>query len=153
MIETQLTIQIPMIKTFAGKFRKNKINIQSKELHSLLMASAALRAPPFELRHRAATPEAEEQHRAAIGRRHLPQLRAEALVVRVIVAAAFPRERIHIPHRLIHVADPQQVLPLQQQIELHPLLQPPAAGAAAQPRAVAAADLEEADEGEEGDGE
>lgn len=117
------------------------------------MASAALRAPPFEFRNRAAAPEAEEQHSSAIWRRHLPQLRAEALVVRVIVAAAFPRERIHISHCLIPIAYPQQLLPLQEQIELQSLLQPPAAGAAAPPRAVAAADLEETDKCEEGDGE
>ena len=115
------------------------------------MAPAAFRPPSFEFGDGAAAFVAEEQHSAAVRRRHLPQLRPQALVIRVILNAAFPRQLIDVSHSLI--AGAEQLIALQLQIELHRLLQPSAPFPLAPPRSVAAADLEEDHESDEGEGE
>lgn len=107
------------------------------------MAPATFRPPTFELGDGAATFVAKEEHSSAIRWGHLPQLRAQAFVIRVILAAPFPRQLVHIFYRLIPIATAQQLLSLKLQIELHRLLQPPAPFPLAPPRSVAAADLEE----------
>jgi hypothetical protein len=122
--------------------------------HSLLVAPLALGgAPPLELRNRAATPVAEEQHGTAVGRRHPAELGAEALIVRVVPAlAALPRQRLDLaPHGRVGAADgapgagAHGLLGLQLDVELERLPEPPAARVAAAPEREPAA-------GEEGRG-
>ncbi|KAK2980461.1 hypothetical protein RJ640_028869 [Escallonia rubra] len=121
------------------------------EAHSLLVPSAALGAPAFQLCDGAPAPGPEQQHGAAIGGRHLPQLGPETLVVGVHLAPSLPRQTVDLPHR--GGARSQRLLLLQLQVKLHRLLHPLAPDLAALSGLPAAADLEGENCGEEEDDE
>jgi hypothetical protein len=106
----------------------------------LLVAALALgSAPSLELSDRAATAVAEEQHGAAVGRRHPAELGAEALVVLVVPSlSALPRQRLDLaPHARIGAPDgaaaarAHGLLGLQLDVELERPPQAPAARVAA----------------------
>uniref|UniRef100_A0A0A9E9Z5 Uncharacterized protein n=1 Tax=Arundo donax TaxID=35708 RepID=A0A0A9E9Z5_ARUDO len=129
-----------------------------RTLRALLVAPLALGGgPALELSNRAAAPVAEEQHGAAVGRRHQPELGAEALVVRIVPALpALPRQRLDLaPHGGIRAADgapsagAHGLLGLQLDVELERLPQPAAARVAA-PAAREPAAGEERHSGEHG---
>jgi hypothetical protein len=115
-------------------------------------------APALELRDGAPAPRAEEQHGATVRRRHLSEFRSEALVVRVGLAPALPRQAVDL---LGLRSGLDAFLGLHLQIKLHGLLQALAARVPAAARARAATEVcesgrggEEEDEGEKvGEGE
>lgn len=105
--------------TITNRTKSNAFGIKNQEpRNSLLVPPTALGPPPLELGDGASTAGAEEQYRSAIRRRHLPELRPEALVVWIGLAAALPRQPVDLLGRA-----PDGLLILQFQIELHRLLQ------------------------------
>lgn len=116
------------------------------------MALPTLGPPALKLRDGAPAPRAEEQHGAAVRRRHLPELRSKALVVRVGLAPALPRQAVDLPGLQSGL---DALLGLHLQIKLHGLLHALAARIPAAARARAATDVgerrgggEEEDEGQ-----
>jgi hypothetical protein len=112
------------------------------EVNGVLLLVAALvlgGAPSLELGNRASTAVAEEQHGAAVERRHPAELGAEALVVRVVPSMpALPRQRLDLaPHGRVGAPDgapasrAHGLLGLQLDVELERLPKPPAARVAA----------------------
>ncbi|KAM0962902.1 hypothetical protein ACFX15_021498 [Malus domestica] len=111
------------------------------------MPASSLGTPAFELGHRASAWRPKQQHGTAIRRRHPPQLSPEALVIRIALAAALPRQPIDIFRPGLDT-----LLRLQLQIEFHGLLQALTSGPIALPGSNAAAELDyEQRGGEEGD--
>lgn len=108
------------------------------------MPPTALGPPALELGDRTSTPRAKEQNRASVRRRHLPELRPEALVVRIGLAAALPRQPVDLLG-----GRPDRLLVLQFQIELHGLLQALASRPVALARSGAEAELGGEDAGGE----
>lgn len=98
------------------------------------------RSPSLELGNRTATARMEEQDGAAIGGSHLPKLGPEALVVRIALAASFPRQPVDLLG-----AGLDALLRLQLQVKLHGLLQPLASRLVTLARSGAAAELDEHD--------
>lgn len=111
---------------------------------SLLVPPTALGPPALELGNRTSTPRAKEQNRASVRGRHLPELRPEALVVRIGLAAALPRQPVDLLG-----GRPDRLLVLQFQIELHGLLQALASRPVALARSGAEAELGGEDAGGE----
>jgi hypothetical protein len=112
------------------------------EVNGVLLLVAALvlgGAPSLELGNRTSTAVAEEQHGAAVERRHTAELGAEALVVRVVPSmSALPRQRLDLaPHGRVGAPDgapasrAHGLLGLQLDVELERLPKPPAARVAA----------------------
>lgn len=88
----------------------------------------------------------EEQNRAAIGRSHLPKLRPETLIIRIALAASFPRQPIDLLRTGLDA-----LFSLQLQIKLHSLLQPLASRLIALARSGTTAELEKHDGNSEED--
>lgn len=118
------------------------------------MLPAAFRAPPLELRDRAPALGPEQQHGPPVGRRHLPQLSPQTLVIRVPLTPPLPRQLVDLPHRPRPPSRRSQtLLRLQLQVKLHRLFKPFAPGVLALSGSKPAADLEGEDGGEEEEGE
>lgn len=113
------------------------------------MPPALLGPPALELGDGAAAACPEEQDGAAVGRGHPAELGAEALVIRVRLGNALPREAVD----LLGGARSRALLRLELQIELHGLLEALAAGAVAAAGPGAAEALVEGDGGDEEGGE
>ena len=111
------------------------------------MPASSLGTPAFELGHRASASRPKQQHGTAIRRPHPPQLSPEALVIRIALAAALPRQPIDIFRPGLDT-----ILRLQLQIEFHGLLQALTSWPIALPGSNAEAELDyEQRGGEEGD--
>lgn len=120
---------------------------QNGNLGSLLVPAAAFRPTALELGDGAPAPGAKQQHRPPVGRRHLPQLRPQALVIGVRLAPALPRQAVDLLRCRF-----QAIFGLQLQIELPRLLQALALRIIAFPRRpVFTADLEGDKNDREGD--
>lgn len=82
------------------------------------MLPPPFRAPANQLRNRTATPGSKQQHSPSIRGSHFPELSPEALIIRISLRTALPRQPIHIIRPQF-----QALLSLKLQIELHSLLQ------------------------------
>lgn len=124
----------------SNRSKKTNHNWKSTALNqksnSLLVPPPPLRAPPLQLCDGASTPRSEQQNRPAIRRRHLPQFRPQALVIRIRLTPTLPRQHIDLLGRGF-----QALLRLQLQIELHRFLQTLASRVITFPRPIAAAEL------------
>lgn len=105
--------------------KKNK-----RDSSSLLVPPALLWAPALKLCYRATTLCPEQQDRTAIWRGHLPELSPKALVIRIGLSAAFPRELVDVLGARFDA-----VRSLELEIELHGFFDALAAGAMAAPGA------------------
>lgn len=143
-----------------SEHRKKNVNKNQNRIsfgkNSPPLPPSPLRPPRLELGDGAPALSSEQQHRTSISRGQPPQLLDQALIVRIPLGAAFPRQIVDL---LLRLLDPKTLLRLQLDIELRGLLQPLAPRVPAAAAAGAAAELgggegsegEEEEEGEEGE--